>query len=76
MHYRIEILFIHLLQHSIMQTTKKRSARIPVFAETKQELLRVKLRMQADQSGKLTWDDFLIKLLRRGSNGKHNQHNN
>lgn len=39
----------------------QRTARIPLFEETKRKLLSKKLKLQAKLDKKLTWDEFLLK---------------
>jgi len=36
---------------------------IPVFKETYEKLLKVKLKKQSELGRKITWDEFFIQLL-------------
>ena len=39
----------------------ERTARIPVFEETKEKLLSKKRKLQAQLDKSITWDEFLLK---------------
>jgi hypothetical protein len=39
----------------------QRTARIPVYEDTKKKLLSKKLKLQAKLSRRVTWDEFLLE---------------